>query len=68
MADNSLRENDLQGQVVPDDSQASDRRAFVKKAAIVTPLVLATVLGRTPWASAATASCLPSMRASGWCD
>ena len=58
MADNSLPERDLSQ--VPEAAKNVDdeRRAFLRRAAVAgLPVVLATVRGRTVFASQTTASC-----------
>jgi len=67
MADNSLPERDLSeatssGEQVSDD----ERRRFLRRAALAgLPVVLATVRGRTVFASQLTASCAASLGVSG---
>ena len=66
MADNSLPDRDLSKTSAPIEDVNGDRRKFVRRAALAgLPIVLATVRGRTVFASqTATPSCRPSMNSS----
>ena len=61
MADNSLPERELSTSddvALKSDAPDTDRRAFIGRAAIAAlPVVLATVRGRSVYATTGTASC-----------
>jgi len=68
MADNSLPHHDLPEATAPTAAEVSDdeRRKFLRRAALAgLPVVLATVRGRTVFASQLTASCAASLGVSG---
>ena len=67
MADNSLPDRDLSQPSAPIEDMNGDRRKFMRRAALAgLPIVLATVRGRTVFASGttATASCPASAHSS----
>ena len=64
MADNG-RAKDVPS-IVDTDAVASDRRAFLRKSAMIgVPMIVATVRPRTAWSQTMTASCVGSVHASG---
>jgi len=67
MADNSLPDRDLPEATAPLAEVSDDeRRKFLRRAALAgLPVVLATVRGRTVFASRLTASCAASLGVSG---
>jgi hypothetical protein len=67
MADNSLPDRDLSKPSSPTEGVSDDeRRKFLRRAALAgLPVVLATVRGRTVFASGQTASCAASLGVSG---
>jgi hypothetical protein len=67
MADKSLPDRDLSEPTSPIETvNDDDRRKFLRRAALAgLPVVLATVRGRTVFASGQTASCAASLGASG---
>jgi hypothetical protein len=67
MADNTLPERDLSAASSSiEDVKDDERRKFLRRAAIAgLPVVLATVRGRTVFASQLTASCAASLGTSG---
>jgi hypothetical protein len=67
MADNSLPDHDLPEATAPPGEVSDDeRRKFLRRAALAgLPVVLATVRGRTLFASNLTASCAASLGVSG---
>jgi hypothetical protein len=67
MADKSLPDRDLsEASSSIEGVNNDDRRKFLRRAALAgLPVVLATVRGRTVFASGQTASCAASMGASG---
>jgi hypothetical protein len=67
MADNSLPDHDLPEATAPTAEVSDDeRRKFLRRAALAgLPVVLATVRGRTVFASGGVGSCATSMGASG---
>jgi hypothetical protein len=67
MADNSLPDHDLPEATVPPAEVSDDeRRKFLRRAALAgLPVILATVRGRTLFASQQTASCAASLGVSG---
>jgi len=66
MADNSLPDRDLPESASSPEDVSDERRTFLRRAAIAgLPVVLATVRGRTVFASGLTASCAASLGISG---
>jgi hypothetical protein len=61
MADKSLPDRDLQPLPATSARLSAERRELLRRAALVgLPVFLATVQGRTAWATGLTASCLYS--------